>query len=841
MKKGRNTKTATAIALFLTLTIAVTFVALPVANAQSTKKTYAIIGAVPNPVGVGEQTLIMLGITDAIGTIGAGWENLTVIVTKPDGKTITLGPVRTDATGSTGIVFVPDAVGNYTLQTHFPEQIYSRTTYLASDSDKLTLIVQQEPRANYPSMPLPTEYWTRPIDAQLREWYSIAGNWLTTPLNKFAPYNDGPETAHILWTTPLTTGGLVGGEWGLLGSGATSVGMETGDAYEGKWGGGAFAGGAPIILAGKLYYQTGAYDRPRLIHCVDLHTGEELWAKTFLDNQSIAFGQLFYWQSYNYQGTYAYLWVTVGTTWTAFDAFTGDWRAAITNVPSGTNIFGPRGEVYRYTVSLTGGYMALWNLSAFISMAGSFGSEFSLRQYNATSGTYRSMLSNGSLGAESTSGAAARVARAWSWNITIPKGLVGSVRAVNLTDRVVGSRVNTTDVVVWGFSLRPGQEGLLLFNKDWKAPADWAAGNQTVSWAATSLIDKVGVVWSKELRQHYGFSLDTGEYLWGPTPSQYYLDIYEGTTLTSHFIAYGKLYACGVSGILYCYDVKTGKLLWTYEAVDPYHEYLFGPDWWLGIVFITDGKVYVGSSEHSGNQPLPRGAPFVCVNATTGELIWRANGLFRQTTWGGDAIIGDSIIATMDTYDQRVYGIGKGPSATTVEAPMTAITIGGSVVIQGTVTDVSPGVKDSALTLRFPNGVPAVSDESMSDWMLYVYKQFPRPTNATGVEVTLDAYDPNGNFVHLGTATSDTSGFYSYAWTTPEIPGKYTIIATFAGSGAYYASYAEAAAIVQEAPAATPPPQYPVPADYTLPIIGATIAIIIAVAIVGLILFRKKP
>jgi hypothetical protein len=617
--------------------------------------------------------------------------------------------------------------------------------------------------------------------------------------------------------------------------------METGDAYEGKWGGGFFGGGAPIILAGKLYYITGAYDRPRLTHCVDLRTGEELWAKTFLDNQTIAFGQLFYWESYNYQGTYAYLWVTVGTTWTAFDAFTGDWMATITNVPSGTNIFGPRGEVYRYTVSLTGGYMALWNLSAFISMAGSFGSSFCLRQYNASSGTYRSWLSNGTLGAETTSGAAARAARAWSWNITIPKGLRGSVRAVNLTDRVVGSSVNTTDVVVWGFSLQPGQEGLLLFNKDWKAPADWAAGNQTVSWAATSLIDKVGVVWSKELRQHYGFSLDTGEYLWGPTPSQYYLDIYEGTTLTSHFIAYGKLYACGVSGILYCYDVKTGKLLWTYEAVDPYHEYLFGPDWWLGIVFITDGKVYVGSSEHSGNQPLPRGAPFVCVNATTGELIWRANGLFRQTTWGGDAIIGDSIIATMDTYDQRVYGIGKGPSATTVEAPMTAITIGGSVVIQGTVTDVSPGVKDSALTLRFPNGVPAVSDESMSDWMLYVYKQFPRPTNATGVEVTLDAYDPNGNFVHLGTATSDTSGFYSYAWTTPEIPGKYTIIATFAGSGAYYASYAEAAAIVQEAPAATPPPQYPVPADYTLPIIGATIAIIIAVAIVGLILFRKKP
>jgi outer membrane protein assembly factor BamB len=348
-------------------------------------------------------------------------------------------------------------------------------------------------------------------------------------------------------------------------------------------------------------------------------------------------------------------------------------------------------------------------------------------------------------------------------------------------------------------------------------------------------------VWSKELRQHYGFSLDNGTYLWGPTLSQGFQDIYEGTTLTSHFIAYGKLYACGVAGILYCYDANTGKLLWTYEAVDPYNEYLFGNDWWLGLLFITDGKVYVGSSEHSANQPLPRGAPFICVNATTGDLIWRANGLFRQSTWGGDAIIGDSVIATMDTFDQRVYGIGKGPSATTVEAPMTATTIGDSVVIRGTVTDVSPGVKDSALTLRFPNGVPTVSDESMSDWMLYVYKQFPRPTNATGVEVTLDAYDPNGNFVHLGTATSDTSGFYSYAWTTPPVPGEYRIIATFGGSGAYYASYAETALYVQEAAPATPPPQYPVPADYTLTIIGTGIAIIIVVAIATILILRKRP
>jgi hypothetical protein len=163
-------------------------------------------------------------------------------------------------------------------------------------------------------------------------------------------------------------------------------------------------------------------------------------------------------------------------------------------------------------------------------------------------------------------------------------------------------------------------------------------------------------------------------------------------------------------------------------------------------------------------------------------------------------------------------------------------------VIQGTVNDISPGTKEDALTLRFPSGVAAVSDASMSDWMLYVYKQFARPSNATGVEVTLDAVDPNGNFVHIGTATSDSSGLFNYAWPTPDIPGKYLVIATFAGSKSYYASYAETAIVVSEAPPATPTPTPAAPLPpYEMYTIGTGVAIIIAVAIVGLLLLRKRP
>ena len=72
-----------------------------------------------------------------------------------------------------------------------------------------TFVVTEEPSLSYPGHSLPTEYWSRPIDPQLREWYSISGNWVARPDNSLALYNDdAPETAHVLWAKELTTGGI---------------------------------------------------------------------------------------------------------------------------------------------------------------------------------------------------------------------------------------------------------------------------------------------------------------------------------------------------------------------------------------------------------------------------------------------------------------------------------------------------------------------------------------------------------------------------------------------------------------------------------------------------------
>ena len=94
-----KSKTIATIALLLMLTMAFTLAALlPVATAQPTQKTYAVIDATPNPVGVGEDVLIRFGILQALGEVSLGWEDLEVTITGPTGTSkITRD---TDSTGS---------------------------------------------------------------------------------------------------------------------------------------------------------------------------------------------------------------------------------------------------------------------------------------------------------------------------------------------------------------------------------------------------------------------------------------------------------------------------------------------------------------------------------------------------------------------------------------------------------------------------------------------------------------------------------------------------------------------------------------------------------------------
>jgi outer membrane protein assembly factor BamB len=823
-------KKYTVIALLLIISMTISFAAITSTYGATTytKKTYAFIGATPNPVGVGMETLLHIGISDELMDVSHGWEGLTATITRPDNTTETLGPFRTDSTGGTGAIYVPTMIGTYYLQTHFPAQWYNWTAraqhpaadiwFEATSSEKLALNVTEEPSPIYPGVPLPTEYWSRPIDSQLHEWYQISNSWTMTPDNLYAKYNQGPESSHILWRTPLMMGGLAGGE-------EEKYNFNVGGGGQSPWPNSVILGGIHIY---NRFYSAGE----RNVVAVDVHTGEELWVR---NNSAVSFGQRFRFDAANQHATFMYWWRTVGTTWEAYDPLTGRYVWSVTNVPSGTTVVGPRGDFYRYVINLEQGTAALWNMTAVVTYGGG-GSWNPSGQYNGTRGAPAAGLSP--------------PAQLWAWNTTLPTGLPGTVRKIYhddimlgyyrggpvLTRVEAGPTLNDPPFYAWAVSLKPESRGQLLWNRTYKLPS----GNLTLSFGATCDIDRVWTVRCKEERSHRGFDLDTGEPLWGPTPSQGYLDMYG----MQNQLAYGKLISNGYGGIVYAYNARTGALEWTYEVEDRYNTVLWGNQWPIRTAFITDGKIYLTHGEHSPVAPLMRDAPFICLDAETGEEVWSINGAFRGAEWGGRAIIGDSVMVVWDSFDNMIYGVAKGPSFTSVTASPKVSVHGSSVLLEGTVIDVSPGMNEVAMKMRFPNGVPAVSDESMSDWMKYVYKQFPRPTNTAGVEVTIDVLDANGNYRNIGTAISDSSGMFRHAW-RPDIEGTYTVIATFAGSKSYWPSYAQTAFVIDPATTtpATTQPIIPVSsADmYLLP---GIITIIVAIVIVGaliMLMLRKRP
>jgi hypothetical protein len=210
---------------------------------------------------------------------------------------------------------------------------------------------------------------------------------------------------------------------------------------------------------------------------------------------------------------------------------------------------------------------------------------------------------------------------------------------------------------------------------------------------------------------------------------------------------------------------------------------------------------------------------------------------------GANDMVADGFFVYLNCYDMQIYSVGKGPSQTSVTASPKVSTSGSSVLIEGTITDIAAGTKQSEQAARFPNGVPAVSDASMKSWMEYVYMQKPRPTDATGVQVTLSVVDANGNYRDIGTTTTN-DGFFSLNW-KPDIEGTYTVYASFTGSESYWPSHAITSFSVDSAAPTAAPTDSPIQsaADmYFVPAIAGLFVLIIVVAIVlALLMLRKHP
>ncbi len=339
--------------------------------------------------------------------------------------------------------------------------------------------------------------------------------------------------------------------------------------------------------------------------------------------------------------------------------------------------------------------------------------------------------------------------------------------------------------------------------------------------------------------RYFIYDLSNGNPLWTAPEAQQF-QFYGGYTAVCYN---GMFIDCGgYSGVVRAFDAKTGDFLWNWTApivgLDE-TPYQYSP---LSYGFLTgDGQLYLYSVEHSVNNPIRRDAQIWDLNVSSGQLVW------MLTCWPSVApIVADQKLVVVDNHDNQLYCFGKGPSATTVSAPQVLPSLGSSVMLTGTVTDQSPsGRRDINDRLDVAlKGTPAIADSSMDAWMEYMFHQRPMPTDATGVPVSLDSIDPNGNFVHIGDTTSDATGNYGFKF-TPDVPGTYQVIATFAGSNSYGPSYATTYLGVGEAPTstaqATSQPQQSIADVYFVPAIAGLFIFVAVIGAAIMLMLRKRP
>jgi hypothetical protein len=622
-------------------------------------------------------------------------------------------------------------------------------------------------------------------------------------------------------------------------------------------------------MQGILYYEMypGSSTYPAGWAAVNLRTGETLWTQN--NTQVLRCGQILNYIVPNQFGGLAYLWATgavqrasfasTGSVFSMYDAMTGNYILSIVNGTDMTLTEDAHGNLIGYYVNATNPYeptLNMWNSTRCINLAVP------------------------GLGIATTSAGGPPEASNWIWrppqdgvidfglgiqwtapiatNISGIPLYVPQENLLGLGGEMLGGNPfvegDVSGDVVLLTEDASSFMGQLFFQTGWRVVAGYSAldGHQLFITNRTEtpmaiinppwenwLTNGVQIECSQSEMTVTGYSAYTGEKIWGPVslPDHNPFDALGATPVFANDTMYLWFYG----GDIYAVNVLNGNINWHYITPSggldcPYsNEPLFT----MGSGSVAGGLLFVGEG-HEYSPPLFHGAQQLAINITNGQLVWSIDA-FDVTSVPA---VSDGVMTTLNAYDNQIYAYGKGPSAITVTAPSVGVTTSTPITISGTVTDISAGTKQEAQAANFPYGVPAVSDDSQTGWMEYVYMQQPCPSNVTGVPVTLSVLDSNGNYRQIGTTTSDGSGTFAYTW-KPDIPGDFTVVANFAGSESYYPSNAEAH-FTASAPAPTAAPTAaPVSLASTQSyIIGIGIAIIVVIIIGFALLYlalRKRP
>jgi len=750
-----NKKTTFAIAIILMLTI------VPMSSFTRVKAdlttSYAYIAVSPSTTQVNIPVLIEgwtsptpLGVPMGAGTQVMYRFNHTVTLTKPDGTTYVKTAIDAYGDGTFFFMYTPDQVGNWTAVVYWPGD----SNFAASTSTKTKFSVQSDPIPKYPDAPLPTQYWTRPINAQNRDWAQYLADWNVNgyPENtqNYQPWGHAPESPHILWTYTTSVGGIMGG---IDGDASYRFGITP-----------------TAVIGGRAYMncKDGYY-------CLDIYTGKVIWGpKTFT-------GTLFFITNKadpdpGGAATHYEIWDYHSVGWIeVFDASTG----AYSSNKTGTAWVGAG------ITKLHEGYFYFLNGRQWIKW-----DPFNISPAAVALG--KSVMN-------------APFADKILWNVTIPTGV--ATPSVYSGNYAAGAGCQS------GFDLTTGDK---LWNTTGARP-------EATYWR--NVADQGQGLWFQStMRSTFeAYDLATGKLKWESSPAA--PDPWG--TFWSYYIcnAYGYLYGMGYTGQVYAYDIKNGHLNWTFSADKPIGDEspFDGYPFWQPPV-VVDGKVYAGTTEHTPTQPRVRGNELYCIDAYTGDLLWKVNGAYTTK------VIADSKLITANEYDSLTYCFDKGPTAATVSASPSVLSSGSSVLVTGTILDQSPGQINTA----------CVSEDSMTGMMNYLHMQMELPSNTTGVPINLSAVAPDGTVTTIATVTSDVAGNFAYLW-TPAASGTYTVVANFAGSTSYWPAFAETAVGVTAAPSATPTSQAEAAApDNTMVLYGILVVVILALVISIYAVFKKR-
>jgi hypothetical protein len=895
--KIRGNKKSPVIAiLFIALLASSIAAVIPIASAHLpayTIPTWSYLNAFPNPVGV-NQRMSMFGWLDKVpptanGAYGDRWTGMTIDVTLPDGSKATLGPFVSDPVGTIFTTYVPNQVGTYQFQLKFAGETltgsqgnplgpfldfsptslssnaYINDTFTASESTVMSVSVQSSPIAPEPEYAQPTEYWTIPVSqpGHASTWGSIMGDYLGFG-GGVNPYTSPPLSAHIAWTKPINIGGVAGMPDQLVNG---NNGYYSYLSYEGMF-------SPPILMNGMLYYNVANPPEYGFV-CVDMHTGKQVWYQNgtqdplaslqvgmgFLKQNypQLTYGQHLDYESPNQHGIMDYLWCTYtmangSTVWSLYDPFTGNWICDLVHAGGGGGGFSfgasnmmpdAIGSFVTYSPSADFKTMSVWNSTK--TLQDTYPSNNVVMAANGY-WMWRPPLggiidaTNGITNVKITGNIPANFQ-------AVSVGPFGPSNALGLTllgiDKAsqLAIYVNSTatlgegtwpppaGIAVLGISIAPNSLGQVRFAKEIPYPANGITLNTGyVGSGVFTLFQKETALWM-------GFSQTTGDLIWTTSTPEVANHIYGVTGAIDKGVLYSGD-SIGEGGIIYAYDVTNGNLLWKSTP-----ETLGNAGYWADIPKsvsnIAGGVIFWQGSEHSPSAVLEPGFKIGTMSTQTGQKLWDITFWSAGGGFGGGFAIADGYAIALNAYDCQIYAFSKGPTATTAQTPLAAISKGQSLIVQGSVTDISPGTAESDIALRFPNGVPAVSDASQTAWMEYVYMQNPKPSSS-GVPVSIVVKDPSGNY-KTATATTDNTGTYSLQ-ITPDmtsVVGKYTVIATFAGSNSYWGSNAESTFVVDGAGATAATQQNNVD-TYFLPAVIAIIVVVIIIGVLIMMMLRKR-